>query len=584
MKAFFDRHAPDRKATGFRPGEKGFPSNGRIADLLWGGRSGEAWCNKVVRQMNAADERTYSPDTETATLEEEAVLQRSAAMQGVERRYFGSFEKADANSLSVEQRADPETGKPRTYIVGYAAKFGTDSLLLGDFIERLAPSAFDIVKEGKEANGKPIATRCLFNHDPNHLLGRFPTTMKLMVDKIGLRYECLLPESRQDIAEMIARGDLRGSSFSFVVAEGGEKWSTENGQSIRLVTKIKSLLDVSPVTYPAYDDATVAIAKRSYEAFSAEAKQAVEVRSNVASEIEKTRAFLDERRAFCPTGPGGGVDNSCGKGASNAEPDSSWREGAKVGSLLGAAAGTIGGGVGMAAGAAVGAVLGATVGLFGKQSQAKLDAAYKSTGTDLKKIDKAAKTLGVNLTVDHSGGGIVATSKGDLAVHITKGDDGTGVHFMSKGDPTESGLIDETQGNAVTKAIEGGKMPSDKLSGKLADSFVKAAKDLGVNHVSASLYDDKSVKAFEAKGFKVVSKPEDKFSPTVVRKELPKSKSRRSYEELLKFYESRGEAPGSEEDSCLSVDAAPVRKHATKDCRADQVVADTLKFLKDRRA
>jgi hypothetical protein len=29
MKAFFDRHASDQKATGFRPGEEGFPIPGR---------------------------------------------------------------------------------------------------------------------------------------------------------------------------------------------------------------------------------------------------------------------------------------------------------------------------------------------------------------------------------------------------------------------------------------------------------------------------------------------------------------------------------------------------------------------------
>jgi phage head maturation protease len=91
--------------------------------------------------------------------------------------------------------------------------------------------------------------------------------MRLTVDKKGLRYECLLPESRADLAESIERGDLRGSSFSFVVADGGEKWSYEDGRSIRLVTKIKSLLDCGPVTYPAYGDATVAVAKRSYEAY-----------------------------------------------------------------------------------------------------------------------------------------------------------------------------------------------------------------------------------------------------------------------------------------------------------------------------
>jgi len=55
MKAYFDRHEVDKKGEGFTPGEDGFPSAGRIAWALWGGDPGQAWANKLVRQMNAED-------------------------------------------------------------------------------------------------------------------------------------------------------------------------------------------------------------------------------------------------------------------------------------------------------------------------------------------------------------------------------------------------------------------------------------------------------------------------------------------------------------------------------------------------
>lgn len=526
MKAFFDRHAPDRKAPGFNAGEEGYPSNGRIADLLWGSRSGESYANKVVAQMNAADERTYSLDADTATIEEEAVSQRSTAMQGVERRYFGSFDKPDENSLTVEHRADPATGVKRTYIVGYAAKFGTDSLLLGDFIERLAPSAFDIVKAGKDDKGRPLNTRCLFNHDPNHLLGRFPTTMKMTVDKIGLRYECLLPESRKDIAEMISRGDLRGSSFSFVCAEGGEKWSNEDGQSIRTVTRIKSLLDCSPVTYPAYDDATVEIAKRSYEVFASSKKKVVEVRSNVASEIEKTRAFLAERRGFCATGPGGGIDNTCGgaSGASN-NKDSAWREGGAVGAVIGAAVGTIGGAAGIGAGAAIGAVTGAVGGMFGTKSQQPLEDAYKATGTSLEKIDKLAKMFGKQMTVNHDGyGGVTATGDG-VTVTIEKDED-TG------------------KKNAF---FTGDSIPGDSSRSKSA-YLIGAGRLLKVDTVSIA-----------------VPPSDTKTGPKLIKDGFTVERT------------------GANTTTILTK-SVKLPRMKTKSSRADQVVADTLKFLMDRRA
>ena len=57
MKAYFDRHQPDQKAEGFDSGEKGYPSAGRVAWLLWGGDAGYSWAKKVVMQMEAADKK-----------------------------------------------------------------------------------------------------------------------------------------------------------------------------------------------------------------------------------------------------------------------------------------------------------------------------------------------------------------------------------------------------------------------------------------------------------------------------------------------------------------------------------------------
>ena len=57
MYSYFSRHEVDKKAEGFRPGEDGFPSNGRIAWALWGGDPGYTWSKKLVEQMKKEDER-----------------------------------------------------------------------------------------------------------------------------------------------------------------------------------------------------------------------------------------------------------------------------------------------------------------------------------------------------------------------------------------------------------------------------------------------------------------------------------------------------------------------------------------------
>jgi len=57
IKAFFDRHQVNKGKEGWSPGEKNFPSNARIAWALWGSDAGWSWAKKLVRQMNAADEK-----------------------------------------------------------------------------------------------------------------------------------------------------------------------------------------------------------------------------------------------------------------------------------------------------------------------------------------------------------------------------------------------------------------------------------------------------------------------------------------------------------------------------------------------
>lgn len=55
MFSFFSRHEGNKQATGFEPGEDGYPSNGRIAWALWGGDPGFSWSRARVEQMDAAD-------------------------------------------------------------------------------------------------------------------------------------------------------------------------------------------------------------------------------------------------------------------------------------------------------------------------------------------------------------------------------------------------------------------------------------------------------------------------------------------------------------------------------------------------
>jgi HK97 family phage prohead protease len=166
----------------------------------------------------------------------------------IERRFF------ETGPLTVETRKAKDGETDVSVIRGYAAVFNKYSLNLGGFREQILPGAFDAVLQDD--------VRALFNHDPNFVLGRTTAgTCRMGVDDTGLFYEVDLPDTQtaRDLLTSIARGDVSQSSFAFSVAAGGAEWTSDDLLGdIRNVSKVARLYDVSPVTYPAYPDATIA--------------------------------------------------------------------------------------------------------------------------------------------------------------------------------------------------------------------------------------------------------------------------------------------------------------------------------------
>jgi HK97 family phage prohead protease len=165
-------------------------------------------------------------------------------MKNIERR---SFSVTELRAV----RKDDEPPK----IVGYAAVFNKLSEDLGGFREKIAKGAFkDAIKTSD--------TRALFNHDALYVLGRKSAgTLEIKEDDEGLRTEIIPPPTSwaSDLMVSIERGDINQMSFGFRLATDGDVWEQQGDTVIRTLTKVSDLLDVSPVTFPAYPDTSVAL-------------------------------------------------------------------------------------------------------------------------------------------------------------------------------------------------------------------------------------------------------------------------------------------------------------------------------------
>jgi len=209
--SFLSRHAQNADV----PYDEG--CGGLMYDA-WGGKSMLPWAKKKVEQM---EEKNESQLSELRNKYGENVELRTAEVRA-----------AGDDSLVIE---------------GYAANFEqrTD---LGYFKEEIARGAFDDVMEDD--------VRLLLNHEGAPMARTTNGTLELSIDDTGLKYRAALADTQdgRDLYKLIKRGDITQSSFAFTIAE--QEWSED--RSTRTVTKMARLLDVSPVTYPAYPTTTVA--------------------------------------------------------------------------------------------------------------------------------------------------------------------------------------------------------------------------------------------------------------------------------------------------------------------------------------
>ena len=307
MFSYFSRHEVDKEAEGFRPGEEGYPSAGRIAWGLWGGDAGFKWTkrktNEIAKEENNLD------------IMEDKNLRHIQKIEETEESYIVHFAKAEKEESmdvittdevveeivedqveEVSLRSNPNK-EVRTFdvqglelrmegdkmqVAGYGAVFNSESNDLGGFVEYISPNAFDGRLEDD--------VRFLVNHDGLPLARTTNGTLRLSVDDKGLRYEADLANTSlsRDLVELLKDGTVSQSSFAFTVED--DSWESRDGVNVRTINKVSRLYDVSSVTYPAYNEAG-SYALRSMEQWQEEEQKK---KLDESLEIEKKEGIKEE--------------------------------------------------------------------------------------------------------------------------------------------------------------------------------------------------------------------------------------------------------------------------------------------------
>lgn len=166
--------------------------------------------------------------------------------------------RSTATDLQAVTRDD--AGKTTKQIQGYAIIFDTLSIDLGGFVETIDPTALDGVDLSD--------IKLIYAHENNQILARTDAgNLQVKVDAKGLFFIADLADTTlaNDVYNNIQAGNLKGMSFGFTIADGGDKWTRQqDGTLLHEVTQIDVLGELTVTAWPAYPSTSVEL-KRSAE-------------------------------------------------------------------------------------------------------------------------------------------------------------------------------------------------------------------------------------------------------------------------------------------------------------------------------
>ena len=162
---------------------------------------------------------------------------------------------------------------------------------------------YEIIERGALADTNLRDVRFLVNHDTSKLpLARSRrnnknSTMQLTVDDDGMGIRAMLDtENNADARSLysaVQRGDITGMSFMFSVDD--EEWENlESDHPTRHIRKIGTVVEVSAVTFPAYEQTE--ISTRCKEALDS-ARSAVETARQQRGAVDTDQLNLEKLKA-----------------------------------------------------------------------------------------------------------------------------------------------------------------------------------------------------------------------------------------------------------------------------------------------
>lgn len=193
--------------------------------------------------------------------------------------------------LDNENSNNQSENEQNMAISGVAAVFDQPSVK-GDFVEYISPNALNNV----DLSGVLL----LYSHDFSNILARADAgTLTTSVQQDGLHFNAQLPNTTlgHDTYTNIQNGNIKGMSFGFPIADGGDSWSVDSqGNTIHTISQIDQVFELSLTPIPAYVQTSVQVQRDLQEFLSS--KKEVETMAETKPEKTETENRDEQMRSL----------------------------------------------------------------------------------------------------------------------------------------------------------------------------------------------------------------------------------------------------------------------------------------------
>lgn len=177
-------------------------------------------------------------------------------------------------------------------VEGEAIVFNAQSQYMG-FYEIIKPEAVRDIDWSQ--------TLLLYDHDYSNILARCDANnLNVEVRDNGVYFSATLPntELARNVYENLLCGNLKGCSFGFNIADGGDEWTTtDSGEPLHIINRISNISELSITPIPAYTQTSAAVT-RSLEEFKKGVKEMAEKEEKKV--VEEQPKEVEEKRSEEP--------------------------------------------------------------------------------------------------------------------------------------------------------------------------------------------------------------------------------------------------------------------------------------------